>query len=471
MKLKFRSKRKEKEFLGHISELFEDPVALVPECIDGGFLCPFESYRKKLSSIDGDSKFEKYLRSSDQFLSAISETHKVSDSDSAPVVGFITTPYGNVEYAKRGNTDETVLAGVQHFDDEIWRMLAFSSLTKSKGVRIYSSKNHYLGSCKGSGPGTEFFKDVLEEHNIRFREEDDALVIGNAGKSMTLAHFSGVNIKIFEDSEYSTAYTIVRHFLARDLLKDFTVTSGFIEDWITLIPPEEVGRYFGGQIDDKTFIRSIADARVRQAVSKSLYIVADRCYSDPEEFLGEFPNDVVNTSMLVPFLKSTGHGLYMDNPSLRKLLEVLWPSHGNEILKLIFPDLDESKLKSLKGNPLDQIERGRKIYKIEDIDSAFTISAWSKASEFLISMVKDFFKSGKFVAIRNAEKNLQTDSVNKAIFYAFLTSQGELSNREWLFNDQDRELGNKMLEPMNKILANDYSAISTNIAAIRPFVP
>ena len=166
-----------------------------------------------------------------------------------------------------------------------------------------------------------------------------------------------------------------------------------------------------------------------------------------------------------------GHGLYVDYPSLRKLLEVLWPSHGNEILKATFPDLDENKLRSLKGNPLDQIERARKIYKIEDIDSAFTITPWSKASEYLISLVKDFFKSGKFVAIRNGEKNLQADPVNRAIFYAFVVTVGELGNREWLFNDQDRELGGKMLDSMKKILENDYSSVNSNIAGIRPFVP
>ena len=471
MKLKFRSKRREKEFLGHITSLFENPESLVPDCMDKGFLCPFESYRKKMQSLKGSQKFEKYLRSSDQFLSAISETHKVSDSDSAPVVGFITTPYGNVEYAKRGNTDETVLAGVQHFDDEIWRMLAFSSLSKSKGARVYSSRNFYIGSCKGHGPGIEFFRDVLEEHGIKYREEGGTIVIGNLGKTIVMSHFSGVNIRIFEDSEYSTAHTIVRHFLTKDLFSDFRVSCPFIEDRVTIIPPDDLNRYFSGQIDDKSFIRNIADARIREAIGKSLYIIADRCYSDPGEFLGEFPNDMVNTSLLVPYLKSMGHGLYVDYPSLRKLLEVLWPSHGNEILKATFPDLDENKLRSLKGNPLDQIERARKIYKIEDIDSAFTITPWSKASEYLISLVKDFFKSGKFVAIRNGEKNLQADPVNRAIFYAFVVTVGELGNREWLFNDQDRELGGKMLDSMKKILENDYSSVNSNIAGIRPFVP
>ena len=72
MKLKFRSKRKEKEFLGHITTLFENPESLVPDCIDKGFLCPFESYRKKMESLKESQKFEKYLRSSDQFLISIS---------------------------------------------------------------------------------------------------------------------------------------------------------------------------------------------------------------------------------------------------------------------------------------------------------------------------------------------------------------------------------------------------------------
>ena len=45
------------------------------------------------------------------------------------------------------------------------------------------------------------------------------------------------------------------------------------------------------------------------------------------------------------------------------------------------------------------------------------------------------------------------------------------TSREWLFNDQDRELGGKMLDSMKKILENDYSSVNSNIAGIRPFVP
>ena len=111
MKLKVGSKEKERKFLEHLNKLFEDPHSILPECLDKGFLCPFESYRKK---IDSSGSYEKYAKSADQFLSALGETQKIVESESAPILGFITTPYGNVEYAKRGNADPVVLAGLQH---------------------------------------------------------------------------------------------------------------------------------------------------------------------------------------------------------------------------------------------------------------------------------------------------------------------------------------------------------------------
>ena len=184
MRLKSTSKEKQKEFIEHLRGLFDNPVEFIPECIDGGMFCNFNSYRKKVESIAHNGAYDKYIKATDQVLSGLGESYRIMESDSAPLLGMLKTPYGSVEYARRGTTDDTVLSGIQHYDHPLWRMLAFSSLVKSKGVRVYSSTNYFLGSCKNSSPGAEFFMDALKDENIQFEEKDGSIVIPGSGYSM-----------------------------------------------------------------------------------------------------------------------------------------------------------------------------------------------------------------------------------------------------------------------------------------------
>ncbi|EQD36408.1 hypothetical protein B1B_16526, partial [mine drainage metagenome] len=87
MKLKTRSKEKEAAFIEKLQAFFSDQqnlLSLVPECMDQSMFCPFDSYRKKLARIQG-SGIARLAGSADQFLSAIGETYKVMDSESAPI--------------------------------------------------------------------------------------------------------------------------------------------------------------------------------------------------------------------------------------------------------------------------------------------------------------------------------------------------------------------------------------------------
>lgn len=471
MKLKVGSKEKEKKFLEKLEGLFEDPLQIIPECEDKGFLCPFESYRKKVGSVAQTGKYDKFSRSADQFLSGISETYKILESNSAPILGFISTPYGNVEYGKRGNTDETVLAGIQNYDNEVWRMLAFTSLTKSGSIKVYSSKNYYIASCKGKGPGIEFFEDVLNGHGIPYSKESETLIVGDSGKYILIDHFSGVTIKVFENAHGNTLHMILKHFLTRDVFSDFEISSPFIEDHVRDIPGDALREYFTGKADNKKLIRSIVHFRTQEAVRRKLFVIGDNCYSDVDEFLGKFKEEEFDLSTLKGPLQSMDKGVSLDSESLRKLLEILWPSYRDDIMGHLFPDMDSKTMKSLKGNPMDQIESARRFYRTEEVEKAFTLEPWSKNAEYLISIVKDYFKSGKAESIRNAEKGSQISSITKSIFYSFLVSLGETYNKEWQFSDHERDLGSKIQGFMDRIIKGETEDINEEILAMKPYVP
>lgn len=467
MKLKVGSKDKERKFLEHLNLLFEDPATIIPNCMDKGFLCPFESYRKK---VETTSNFEKYSRSADQFLSALGETNKIIDSDSAPILGFITTPYGNVEYAKRGNTDPAVLAGVQHFDHEIFKLLAFSSLAKSKNVRVYSSKNFYTASCKNSGPGEEFFTDVLNEHGIQFRKAEGEFLIGDSGKSLTISHFSGVTIRIYENSQGNTLHTIMRHFLTRDYYSDFTIGSDYLEEHVKSVPDDALVSYFDGKIDDRQMIKKIARKRIDDAINSGLYIIGDTCYSDLDEFLSQFDEDVISPDLLRDPLIDYEKGMALETASTRKLLEILWQKSGNSIMKQMFPDLDEQKMKSLKGSPIDRIESARKLYFSEEVESSFNVEAWSKNAQYLVDLLKKYHKEGKMMAVRDGEKNLTNSPIVRAIFFGFLEAVGEKGNREWMFTPNEVDLGLKMKDRIKELLTN-VDDVNEKLESLKSFIP
>lgn len=467
MKLKVGSKEKERKFLEHLNNFFDDPGTILPDCLDKGFLCPFESYRKKIDSTDS---YEKYAKSADQFLSALGETKKITESDSAPILGFITTPYGNVEYAKRGNTDEAVLAGLQHYNNEIWRMLAFSSLAKSKKARVYSSKNYYLASCKNTGPGVEFFKDVLEEHGIHFNETDDLIEIGNEGKSLTITHFSGQVIKIYENSSGSTLHQLIRHFLTKDYYADFSISSDFLEDYVSTVPEDALASYFNGKIDDRQMIKKIVKHKIDAAVAKGLFIIGDYCYTDVDEFTSQFDDETISSELLKEPVEEYGRGIYLETPSTRKLLEILWQKSGDSIIRKMFPDMDEGKIKSLKGSPLDRIDSARRVYFSDEIESSFDVQPWSKNAQYLVDLLKKYHKEGKENAIREGERLLTNSPIIRAIFYGFLEALGEKENREWMFTQNEIDLGTKMKDQIREMLTN-VSDVNRKIVNLKSYIP
>lgn len=470
MRLKTTSKEKQKEYITHLQKLFEDPTTLIPECVDGGIFCNFNTYRKKVSSVEQSGSFDKFSKTTDQFLSGISETYRILDSDSAPIFGMMKTPYGSIEYAKRGNTDENVLVGIQHYDSPIWRMLAFSSLVKSKGVRVYSSTNYYIGSCRNSSPGLDFFKDVLKDENIKFEEKDGEIEIPGSGHYIEVLHLNTVLFRFYENSSYNLLHSLLKHMLTPDIGADFSFKSDFLSEIVSDIPQQALNIYISGKMNDRTFIREVKDYRVSEAIKRGYYVVGNTSYTSPEDFISNNDFKYVNSEILVEALNRFGKGLYMDSFSERKVLESIWSVSGKYILGELFPDLDDSALSSLKGSPIDQIEGVLEQTRIAGIKSDIEFKAWSPDSQFLIDVLKTYFTLGKERAIREAEKSSGGSNVKKAIFYTLLDCLGEAKNREWQFTDTERDLSWKIKPYVSNILEKGSEVLADEMENIRVFI-
>ena len=470
MRLKSTSKEKQKEFIDRLRNLFEDPASLIPECIDGGMFCSFSSYRKKVESLANSQAYDKYTKAADQFLSGLSETYRIMESDSATIFGMLKTPYGSTEYAKRGVTDDTVLVGIQHYDNPLWRMLAFSSLAKTKGARVYSSTNFYIGSCKNTSPGKRFFEDCLKDEGIQFQEEDDTIVLPGTGRFMEVLHLGTVKFRFYDNSTTNLVHSLLRHMITPDIGRDFSFKSDFLSDMVSDIPPQSLTMYFSGKINDRTFLREVNEYRINEAVKRGFFIVGEKGFRSIADFVTENEFKYVPESLISEALENFGKGIYMEAFSERKVLETIWASSGSLIMKGLFPDLSDSELKSLKGSPTDQIDSVSERSRIAEIKSDIEVKAWSPDSQYLIDVIKDYFTLGREKALREAEKTSGKSHVRKAIFYTFLDCLGEAKNREWQFNDTERDLSWKIKPYISRILENGASVMAQEIENIKVFI-
>ena len=441
MRLKTTSKESQKAFIESISALFEDPEKLLPQCLDPGLFCPINSYSKKLKA---GKDFSKYLKSADQLMSAIAETQKVSESDSVPFLGMVKTPLGSVEYAKKGETDPLVLAGVQHFSNPIWRMLAFSSLSRTRGLRLYSTKNIYLSSCKNTSPGVEFFKSALEDEGIQYVVDGMDIFVGSGPNYFKVSHLASVTLNLGSDSSSSTIHSLMKHVLTPDFQNDFHFSMEFLEAASDQFPSKAVDSYLSGKMNDRTFYRETADFRLAQAISNRYIIIGSDFYASPEDFVSKHEFLYVPRALVQRAIEESGKGLYMDTFSERKVLEHIWPVAGKEILHEMFPEADSSLISSLKGSPIEQIDSLNGEGRISDFMSKLNIKPWSDDSRFLLQILGDYYTSGKERAMREAERIMGTSMNRRAIYYAFLSAVGESANREWQFSQNEKELSFKI---------------------------
>ncbi len=467
MRLKTTSKESQKLFIESISSLFDDPQKLLPKCLDPGLFCPINSYAKKLKS---GKDFSKYLKSADQLMSAVAETQKVSESDSIPFLGMVKTPLGSVEYAKKGETDPLVLAGVQHFSNPIWRMLAFSSISRTRGLRLYSTKSLYLSSCKNSSPGTEFFKSALEDEGIQYSIDGTDIFVGSGPNYFRVTHLGAVSLNLGSDSSSSTVHSIMKHILTPDFQNDFHFSMDFLEVASDQFPSKAVDSYLSGKMNDRTFYRETADYRLSQAISGRYIIIGSDLYSTPEEFVSKHEFLYVPKPLVQKAIEESGKGLYMDAFSERKVLEHIWPSAGKEILHEMFPDADSSLISSLKGSPIEQIDSLNGEGRISDFMSKLNIRPWSDDSRFLLQILGDYYTSGKERAMREGERIMGTSMNRRAIFYAFLSSVGEAANREWQFSQNEKELSFKISGIISDMIRGEPEHLSDLFEAIKPFL-
>ena len=440
MIIKSNSKESEKAFIENIKKFFDKPEVLLPECTDSCFMCPIKGYAKKIEKMEQSGNFGKYHNSADQFLAGISETYKILENEKAPVMGMIKTNYGSVNYCKRGNADEIVISGVQNYDHDIYRLLAFTNVVRIKKLRVYSTKNYFTATCRNK-IDINFIEDLLKEENVPYNRNDNNLAIGNSGNKITVQVYDHT-FDVFEDFDGNIVHIMLKHMLLPDM--PFIIKS----DIMDFIPDNQeiINEFIQKRLTTKQLLARIRKDKINYAIKNNYYVIGSQRYT-----LDEFLDKLEFDEKLKPFIgeKITSKGFVLDLPSQRKILEYLFPQYKTEIVKILY-NLSDAEIKSLKGNPLEVMENAKLQSSKKSLASKI-MDPWSENSKYLIDLLTYYFNYGKSDSINFGRKNMHND-IEKSIYYAFLRAIG--NDEEWLFSENQILFGKRIYEYMEEMVKN-----------------
>ncbi len=440
MIIKSNSKESEKAFIENIKKFFDDPGVILPQCTDSCFMCPIKGYAKKMGKMKESGNYGKYYNSADQFLASVSETYKILENEKAPVMGMIKTNYGSVNYCKRGNADEMIISGVQNYDNDIYRLLAFTNTVKIKKLRVFSTKNYFTATCRDK-VDINFLEDLFKEENVTYANNNDNLSVGNSGNKITVQIYDRT-FNVYEDFDGNIVHIMLKHMLLPDL--PFIIKSDFME----FIPDNQeiINEFIQKRLTTKQLMARIRKDKTNYAIKNNYYVIDSQRYT-----LDEFLDKLEFNEKLKPFIgeKIASKGFVLDSPSQRKILEYLFPQYKTEMVKILY-NLSDSEIKSLKGNPLEIMENAKLLSSKKSMVSKI-MEPWSENSGYLIDLLTYYFNYGKSDSINFGRKNMHND-IEKSIYYAFLKAIG--NDEEWLFSENQILLGKRIYEYMEEMVNN-----------------
>lgn len=351
-----------------------------------------------------------------------------------------------------------MLAGIQNGRDVVWRMLAFTSLSKTRGVKVYSSSNYYLASCKSTPPPPEFFQDALRDEGIATGVSDGIVEVGTSGLSVLVGFLGKPVLRIREDSSWRSGAALMKHILVGEAGGAFSFMPEFLDE-VQVDVQQHLLSYLAGQADDRAVVRKVYDSKVESAVRSGFYVSRMKVYSDPPEaFLKSLDPVDVPAEVLIKYMRKYGRGMQADTG--RKVLEALWPQFSREILADTVPGLGEDAGKFSKGQPLEMIAAARE-YVMRKGGAGLPFEPWSEDSRFLADIIVEYRLFGKERAADFALRNMGGYSeMRRVISLSFLYFTGAVSAGEWKFSEHEAALARILEKSLRALIeGNDISAL------------
>ena len=344
---------------------------------------------------------------------------------------------------------------------------------------MYSTKNYWIcvspfyiiqtSQWSFYHPGIDFFKDVLNENGIEYTEKDSVLQITGEGKYIDVRHFSGVTIRINSGSRKNTVALLAKHFISADISRDFSFASDYLEKWKNRGEKELFNGYLAGSLSDRDFIEKITSQRIKSATDSGALIIGETEFNNVNEFIKKNEIDADLTEVIAGVIQRFG-GIYMDEPSSRKLLEILWPKYSFEILSGLSGGLKKSEAALLKGNPLEQIQAMRGRLRHDEIKENLHMKPWSPDSEFLKEVIAEARIRGISEAINLGDRTKKKSDIQEAILFALYLINDGGDQVKWKFSEDVRDKGKKMEDSIKLLIDCPEESLDENFNSMSAMV-
>ncbi|MGP6220391.1 hypothetical protein [Caldiplasma sukawensis] len=453
MRAKRASENETKIFREEIKKILENPLLTVPECIDGGFLCPFNNYRKKLYKNVDLSKFDK---SGDEFLRALAETSRAVNSD-LRYSGQIKTQFGIANFFRKGDSDQYVLAGIQNWENDIFRMLSFSRIVNGNRAIIYSAGNYFKASCKFNPPENEFTEELKNREFQRDHLIDNYIKAGDGKISLSINLMGRKIIETGTSSRKNSLSMLLKHIFVKNPEKFVSLRVDYLEEFYSNLEIDYTSKYFRGEISDSDYIDSIVKIRIENGAKNGRFICNGIPYNSLDDLMKHIGIEE-NLRAIISEIWKKDEGIILETPSKGKFLEYIWPEKGLEILKRLFPKIPIKEIENQKGMPYEIIEKLKWKDDWNGVNEKIKLETWSESSRFYRDCIYTAYLGNMDRLSSLIHSEGRKSKENEAVEYAFEHYYGLKSSNA--YDDETKIRGEIVLNSLKKIAESNYSDIT-----------
>ena len=470
--VKHASKREESDILGRAGELAQNPGILRPMCAGNCRKCIFDKVFKdidKMAKYKGDEKTLIKLagRGFDEMAKAYAGTISIDAAGKIPLLATAVIAGDRVPYVVRGSVRNSLLIGIQHYDDPKIRLLYYNDLIRAQKLHLYSWGENIVCSDAPNMPD-DYLYDTWWESPYEF--PNDEIDCGHDGAVSLNIRIKSTDttIHICNDcaKNVSTLAYIVSRMCAVNVLDDIEVTvkhayhsSGGDSD--VVIGENDLKEYMIGKITDRGLIDKIRREKLGELSSGDsvTLVVGDKNYGDDvDRFLSDLEGEDQHRQLIRQFLERRPCPIVIRAPRTADAVAAAWDIDWHLLVELTTSaDFAERNYQEKPKQPaLEVLLKARRDFISEDVVKS--LPEFFKPGQ--VTRVADALaKAGKVGGLPMMEDELTRcvikDSKSKSVAAAFLYAAGAETASRLTMSKEEQDFSKFLVPFAKKVLDAD----------------
>lgn len=509
------SKGLEKELKKKAKRLAKDPTLILPKCTRD--VPYFKKLEKKLRDVQGykddKSKLTKYSKKGDRLVRAYAGTLILLHEDKISYLAVLRSPFGDVGYALRGQTDKEKLVGVQNYDDPRLKMMAFLKEVKKKKLFLFITDDELI--CTGKDPTPP--KEVIEQLPDRIKGEmrrsinilhspdidpsnvqkgkpakEPYLVINwepadiYIAKSLTSSRQNEDNT-FATCAQYMASAKMTQYFSVETFVRPYCEAGkdcpcnpppkkeeklSFLERLGKVKPPSNEEIYLEGRLMDHRLIEKDRDEYHErlEEVGDTVYIVGNICYGkDKTKLIDSLDTTPDEREVFRIFLDIHEGPIISPETSVNRIMAPYWEEMGKSLLERILKDKETAsgiynKYPVPRYQPMTVVEEGRYLLAEKRIrDKLPEPKNPPPMIEFAYECAIAYLARGKEGASKVLKDFPGDDIKLKAAKYAFVEHLDLSKTSGWSYTTHEVGYAQGMDKIVGKIVSEDPESFKNGL--------